>query len=324
VKVFLSDGARHTRSQGGYGQLAAALIAHLPVFGIDVSLDPDASCAACLYVCPPSGMHPDSVSVPTAAFTMHELETLPDQKAHWVDILNQVNLVITPTAWNERVWRRVGVETRIAVVPLGVEPADYFPAKDPRFTILTAHENLGGGSSRENWRDTLVAYYSAFSATDPVELRVKTWNWKPDGFAAARREVIRGLGLEPEVVPPVEVIGRELGVAEMRQEYQRCWLFLKNANREGWGLPATEAAACGAGLAATRIEPLVSHLDAELTSWFEPGDTDALTDIFRRGLSDYRAEVERMERFTWRRTASGVAEALLTLLPEHRAGENDE
>ena len=58
----------------------------------------------------------------------------------------------------------------------------------------------------------------------------------------------------------------------MRDLYLSAWLFVKNANREGWGLPATEAVACGIRVAASEIQPLRSHLPAG-TRWFRLGDT---------------------------------------------------
>jgi hypothetical protein len=308
VKIFLSDGRRRERAESGYGQVSAGLIPQLTELGHEIVFEPDTSCDLCLFVCPPSSMRPGEIPLPTVAFTMHELEELPESKRDWVGTLNGTDLVVTPTVWNEMVWRRVGVTTPIAVVPLGIDPGTYFPARSHQFLILTAHENLGGTSSRENWRDTLSAYLMAFSPSDPVVLRIKTWKWKPDHFAAAIDAVMSELGLTDR--PPIEPIGDELTASEMRQQYQECWLFVKNANREGWGLPATEAVACGATVAASRIEPLLSHLDHATTLWFDAGDVEGLVQLMRDRFAAYERSMSLARRHTWQRSAQALSAAL--------------
>jgi len=310
MQIFFHDGERRLRAESGYGQLAAGLAAELPLLGhrLDFAFDPAAD--VCLHICPPSSIRPERLPLRQAAFTMHELEHLPEAKQGWVGVLNSVDLVLTPTAWNRDVWRRLGVRTPIEVVPLGIDPHVYRPARTKHFTVLTVHENLGSDSSRENWRDTLRAYYAAFGGRSDVELIIKTWRWKPGDWEAAKDEAAAELDLAGEAVPAISVVDDELGADEMRDLYQRCWLFLKNANREGWGLPASEAAACGAPLAASRIEPLLSHLPED-TQWFEPGDRDALAGILVSACEAQQRAMQRAHRHTWRGTAELTGRALV-------------
>ncbi|MCP9488908.1 MAG: hypothetical protein MSC31_03430 [Solirubrobacteraceae bacterium MAG38_C4-C5] len=309
MRVLLSDGGRHLASQSGYGQLAAGIWRHLPSQGHEIVLKPDDEVDVCLYVCPPSGIRPCGVPAATVAFTMHELEELPESKSDWVTILNGVDLVLTPTEWNREIWQRLGVTTPIDVVPLGVETAIYRPAKTPSFTVFTAHENLGSGSSRENWRDTLQAFYTAFRGRSDVELLVKTWRWKPDRWAQEKIEMASQLEMDLADAPPTAVMDDELSADEMRRLYQECWLFLKNANREGWGLPASEAVACGARVAASRIQPLLSHLPSD-TAWFSVGDVDGLTEILRTHHAEYLEAMAKMHAYTWSRTAEAVGASI--------------
>ena len=104
-----------------------------------------------------------------------------------------------------------------------------------------------------------------------MRLVVKTWKWKPTEYKQARIELLAELGLDEARAAAIEVLDAVLSAVQMRELYQRAWLFLKNANREGWSVPCTEAIACGTPVAATRIEPLLSHLPEE-TRWFDPGD----------------------------------------------------
>lgn len=299
---------RHERLASGYGQLAAALESSLTRVGHDVRFEPFDAMDACLFVCPPSSIRgrPD---VMTAAFTMHERETLPPEKADWPDALNTMDLVLTPTSWNRRVWQNLGVSVPVEVVPLGVDDATFAPPTGRTCTFLTVHENLGGGSSRENWRDTVLAYYSAFSSSDRVELIVKTWKWKQDGWDAARREIVAEVGKDESDLPLLTIVDGELAPSELRSLYQRAWLFVKNANREGWCLPCTEAVACGATVAATEIQPLLSNLPPD-TRWFQLGDAVELRYLLKSEYRRFVAEEARSRRYTWDRTAAFAARAI--------------
>lgn len=310
MRIFFHDGDRRLRAATGYGQLAAGLAQELPRLGHELVFAPASDVSVCLHICPPSSMNTGAIQQPQAAFTMHETESLPESKQQWIQILNDVELVLTPTDWNRRIWKSLGVETPIEVVPLGVDADVYKLPKTEHFSVLCAHENLGSESSRENWRDTIRAYYGAFAGRDDVELIIKTWRWKPAGFEQAKAAVCAELDLDAAVAPPVTVIDDDLTSEQMRDLYQRTWLFLKNANREGWGLPATEALASGAEIAASRIQPLVSHLPDDV-AWFAVGDHAALKSIL---IEHDRLATQRRvtaSRFTWERTAATTSAALM-------------
>lgn len=55
-------------------------------------------------------------------------------------------------------------------------------------------------------------------------------------------------------------------------------------------MPCTEALACGTQVAATRIQPLLSHLPEE-TRWFSQGDVGELAQVLR---SEHRRFVSRL------------------------------
>lgn len=309
MRIFLNDGDRRLNTASGYGQVAAGLAAELPNLGHELIFrwSPEADIG--LYVCPPSSIKPTAIPVPKVAMTMHELETLPESKRGWVDILNALDVVLTPTEWNRRVWRGLGVTTPVEVVPLGVDTRVFYPARPRTFSVLAVHENLGSASSRESWLDTLYAFCAAFGGWRDVELIIKTWKWKPTGWDEAVNQAAAELGLDAESTPAITVIDEDMSGAQMRALYQRCWLFVKNANREGWGLPASEAVSCGAAIAASRIEPLLTHLpeDAE---WFDHGDRGALAEIFRRHCLRQRRIIDRATAYTWRRTAAAADRAI--------------
>ncbi|HEY2200997.1 MAG TPA: glycosyltransferase [Solirubrobacteraceae bacterium] len=294
MRIWLSDGDRRLLEGNGYGQVSAAVSRGLIELGHDVQFQEFPGMELALFICPP-GKIKFGRQVRCAAITMHELDHLPESKRDWVDILNRLDLVITPTGWNREVWQRAGVSTPIEVVPLGIDVESYFPITGRDCTFLCVHENLGGASSREDWRRTLRAYLGAFTAEDPVRLVVKTWKWKPSEFELARREILTELGRGEDQAAEVELIDGVLSAEQMRALYQQAWLFVKNANREGWSMPCTEALACGTPVAATRIEPLLSHLP-EQTRWFDLGDVEQLKQILLREHQRFRSHLRTAQR----------------------------
>jgi glycosyltransferase involved in cell wall biosynthesis len=310
MRVLLIDGDRRHQAASGYGRLAAALAEGLPAHGHEVVFGLVPPSDVCLYVSPPFSMekvHTDGLRV---GFTMHELDTLQPGKERWPAILNRLDLVLTPTAWNRDVWRRLGVTTPIEVVPLGVDPELYHPAGGDRCVFLSVHEGLGSPHSRENWTDSLHAYYGSFTADDPVAWRVKTWNWEPDAFALARAEALAEHGLTELTAPPIELIDAELSHRDMRALYLEADLFVKNANREGWSIPCTEAVACGTAVAAARIEPLVSHLPDDV-HWFGAGDRERLGELLRERAHAFEARQQtHYRRHTNAATCAAVSAQL--------------
>lgn len=314
MRIWLSDGDRRLLDGNGYGQVSAAVSRGLIELGHDVQFQEFPGMELALFVCPPDKIK-FGRQVRSAAITMHELEELPEAKQSWIEILNRLDLVITPTSWNRKVWDRAGVSTPIEVVPLGIDASSYYPVTGRRCTFLCVHENLGGETSREDWRQTLRAYLAAFTAEDAVRLLIKTWKWKPAEFQAALQAIQLELGLTEDRAAQVEVIDGALSFDEMRALYQGAWLFLKNANREGWSMPCTEALACGTPVAATRIEPLLSHLPQE-TRWFDPGSVEQLGAVLEREYARFRSHLRLAQRNDAEVTTKLVEVALLGLFRE--------
>ncbi len=311
VRIWVSDGDRRLEEASGYGQVSATVSRGLIELGHEVRFQEFAGMEVALFICPP-GKIKFGRQVRSAAITMHELDHLPEDKLDWAEILNRLDLVITPTGWNRAVWERAGVTTPIEVVPLGVDPELYFPATGLRCTFLCVHENLGAATSREDWVQTLRAYLGAFTCRDEVRLVIKTWKWKPAEFQAARDALLDELGLEDGEAAPIEVLYEVLSADEMRALYQGAWLLIKNANREGWSMPCTEAIACGTPVAASAIEPLVSHLPSD-TRWFRPGDAGELQMVLRGEYARFVSRLRLAQRHDAAVTAKLVEVALLEL-----------
>lgn len=318
MRVWVSDGDRRLEEGSGYGQVSAAVSRGLIELGHEVRFQEFPGMELALFICPP-GKIKFGRQVRSAAITMHELDSLPESKRGWTEILNRLDLVITPTVWNREVWQQAGVSTPIEVIPLGVDPELYFPVTGRCCTFLCVHENLGGETSRENWRQTLRAYLKTFTRGEDVRLMIKTWKWKPDEFQAAHEAVLDELGLDSSEAAEIEVLDAVLSADQMRELYQGAWLLIKNANREGWSMPCTEAIACGTPVAATRIQPLLSHLPED-TRWFDPGDVDELQRILRREHARFVSRLRLAQRHDACVTAK-LVEVTLTELAHRRPAD---
>lgn len=180
-----------------------------------------------------------------AIYTMHELDYLPPNKADWVNNLNEYDLVIVPSEWIKQNFIKFGVTKPIEVVPLGVDTSIFRGIKTPFFSIFTVHANFGGGGSRENWLETLECYCKAFIGHRDTVLWIKTWDHPEGKLDGILTEIAKKHKLNKNNIAPIEVITDEFSDKQMRELYLRSWLFIKNANREGWSLPLNEALATG-------------------------------------------------------------------------------
>lgn len=104
--------------------------------------------------------------------------------------------------------------------------------------------------------------------------------------------------------------------AELRHLYSGAVALLLPSACEGFGLPAVEAAACGAPVVATTESPLPELLEGG-GYFVAPGDVDAVTRAMEALLADPtgraamgRAGLERSRRLSWERGARMALEAI--------------
>jgi glycosyltransferase involved in cell wall biosynthesis len=139
------------------------------------------------------------------------------------------------------------------------------------------------------------------------------------------RLVIVGEGMEHDALSAqihehraddfIELAGR-VGDEELVELYRSAWALVSVSVREGWGMTATEAAACGTPAVATRI---AGHTDAIVdgSSGLLAETDDELLDALRKVLTDNELRqrlsagaLERAAQLTWDATAIGTFTAL--------------
>jgi glycosyltransferase involved in cell wall biosynthesis/GT2 family glycosyltransferase len=235
-------------------------------------------------------------------------------------------------------------ESRVHVVPLGVDPEVFGPGREPaplppgpRFRFLF----VGGTIHRKGIDLLLTAFERAFGPDDGVGLVVKDmgsqsfYRGQTAGAAiAALRE--RGYPVEhlESPLPPHELVGL----------YAACDCLVHPYRGEGFALPVAEAMACGKPVIVTGEGPardyasdatayLVPARRVELAQrrvgdvetvgrpWLWEPDIEALVSLMRR-VVDRPAEARAKgkaaaasirERFTWDQTARAVEARLQEL-----------
>ena len=195
-------------------------------------------------------------------------------------------------------------ETRVRVVPLGVEPHFFEIARmraPEQFLLcvstLHPHKNL----------DRLVSVFAKFRERRP--------DWKLviaglRGFFAEQLEAgIARLGIG-DCVHLTGWIPRE----ELYDLYRRAGAFVYPSTFEGFGLPVLEAMAAGVPLACSDIEPL-SAIVGDGAVKFPPGDEDAMLQSLLAVTQPNEHLVQRgsvrAREFTWEKTARKTLEALV-------------
>jgi glycosyltransferase involved in cell wall biosynthesis len=143
-------------------------------------------------------------------------------------------------------------------------------------------------------------------------------------LAAAREQlpqltaVAFGTGPRPPGLPEWVDYRRSPSQPELRELYNSCAVFLQAGGKEGWGLPAAEAMACGCALVSFDTGGSREYAEGGVTAVVVDGaDPAALGDAAAALLErpDRLAEVAakgraRVSSFTWERAVAGL-EAVL-------------
>jgi len=109
----------------------------------------------------------------------------------------------------------------------------------------------------------------------------------------------------------VEIIDVDLDVKALNNLYARHWLFVKNANREGWSLPLIEAMATGMSVAYSDLPVFDWAKDYKKGHIFKAGDSDSLADIFKSEFKQWKKEKGWVEAFSWKHCVDQLEKVLI-------------
>lgn len=196
--------------------------------------------------------------------TVWETDRLP---AHWPALINQLDAVIVPTAWNLEVFRASGVHIPIWVVPHLPRPHCLTTAEDhaalrrrlPGLEGRQIFYTVSTWLERKSIEPLIVAFAEAFGPGDRAALIIKTTahdlervrrdpghegesvSVQPQFEAMIGRAVLR----HGRVPPPIRLLTDELSDGELQALHESGDCFVSLCRAEGWGLGAFEAALAG-------------------------------------------------------------------------------
>jgi hypothetical protein len=211
---------------------------------------------------------------PLIAHTVWETDRVP---AHWPALLNDVDRVIVPSAWNRDVFASGGVRTPIEIV--SHVACDPVPGSDAAVAALgvpddvVAFYTIGRWDERKAMFHTVRAFLEAFTADDPVELVVKTGmriEMRPaEGWGATNplawttgwqvAQIVRHYPRPAHVRVEVATWSDD----EVAALHTRGDCFVGLARGEGWGIGAFDACAYGNPVIATGWGGYLEYLTPE-------------------------------------------------------------
>lgn len=185
------------------------------------------------------------------AMTMFETTKIPQTiGSDWIDGLNKVKLVFTPSEFCKQVFEDCGVKTKIIVLPFGIDPEEWKynkPKPKNKFVFLTTSAYC----YRKNTRNLIRAFRAEFRNNNDVEL------WVKGKFDESYYRIND---------KKVKFIDKGYpDITEYRKLYEDCDCFVFPSRGEGIGMPPLQAMAIGRPVIATNWGGTKDYMNPEFS-----------------------------------------------------------
>jgi len=185
-----------------------------------------------------------------------ETDRIPKQ---WVDMLNQMDLILVPIEQNRIAAQKSGVVKPIVVVPYSFNMKKYekkvepfvLPGADNSFKFLSILQY----SKKKGMDPLLKAYFTEFTREDPVILILKVYMGPNDGIQENNRilsiiNAMKGI-LRLKNYPPIKLIHEVMSHEDIEKLYATADCYALPSRGEGWGVPHFDALGYGLPTIAT-------------------------------------------------------------------------
>jgi glycosyltransferase involved in cell wall biosynthesis len=292
----------------------------------------------------------DGASGTRIAYTVWESTKLPDA---WFEPLSKADRIWTASAWGKRVFVANGFDPeRIDVVPEGVDPETFNPEVAPSAALPAGDVfrflAVGRWEKRKGLAELVTAFDREFGPKDKVELVLAGLHANQPGLDLGAE--LRALRLErPHRLKIIPAVKTHQAFAAL---YTACDAFVAPSRAEGWGLPISEAMACGLPVIVTgysgptefigpharriahRLTPIdvpyFERSDGDLGVWAEP-DWCHLRYLMRTMMSDRNSARELglagshfiRNRYSWEASAEIAKQTIQNILQSQSISPGD-
>jgi glycosyltransferase involved in cell wall biosynthesis len=228
------------------------------------------------------------------AYVVWETTRMPDDKR---SVLRTMDELWTPSTWGRQLLIDNGFEpSNVKVVPEGVDTERFRAVSEPKRNGRFRFLFVGKWEVRKGIADLISAFCQEFEAHELVELVVHGWNPYLPGFNLAAN-VRRLIGPDSPSVVASQPCDDD-GLIDL---YNSCDAFVLPTRGEGWGLPITEAMACGLPVVVTQYGAPLDFVDPDC-AYFIPVEQmiPAYDPHFFKGEHEY-GEWARPDRGSLRR-----------------------
>ncbi|HTW82744.1 MAG TPA: glycosyltransferase [Candidatus Sulfotelmatobacter sp.] len=181
----------------------------------------------------------------TCAYTMFECDDVPGL---WVRTLRELDQVWVPSTFNLETFAQAGVPAeKLRLIPIGIDTPLFAP-DGPQLELpnrrRTAFLSVFDWNERKGPDVLLRAWARAFGPDDDVVLYLRTGR-STVGAHGGPLDEVRGLGLDPARMAPVEIITAPLPVDAYAALFRSVDAFVLTSRGEAFCIPLLEAMASG-------------------------------------------------------------------------------
>lgn len=196
-------------------------------------------------------------------------ETVNPPKA-WVSKMNEMDMIITCSAFNKGTFEANGVKVPITVIPHTFDPLMFHGSikSNGRYDKKTFLA-LGTWKKRKNWECLIKGFYDAFEKKDNVCLLAKT-----DRTEELKKTVehIKKTSewRTKDTAPIFAVTEKACSFEEIPSFMKRGDYYITVSHGEGFCLPALHAMALGIPVLVPRFGGVLEFANADTATWIEP------------------------------------------------------